>query len=203
MPKRVLEFEIILSRAMIFALRHAPEAWGIVLDGQGWTDVGNLIETIGLADSRLAFVRNRDLRQLARKQSSRFELQGTKIRALYGHSVSIDCGADEPPPEYLLHMTTSTAWASILREGLTPQRRLFVHLTTSRSYASLIGEKSKSDCLMVVVAAARAHMHGQRFWRANESIWLTERLSQEYLHLDLKSAENLGSHASGLLSNQQ
>ena len=48
MTRGTLEFESCLSRALAFALRHAPEAWGIELDCQGWTDVRALIETLGL-----------------------------------------------------------------------------------------------------------------------------------------------------------
>ena len=190
MTRSILEFESCLFKALVFALRHAPEVWGIELDHQGWTDVRTLIETLGLADSRLAFVHERDLKRLVRRQSFRFEWQDDRIRALYGHSVPFDPGPNERPPEYLLHVTAMAAWADILREGLTSQGRPFVHLTTDRSYANLVGQKHGADSVLVVVSAGAAHSLGQRFWRANESIWLTETLSPAHLCLESESIAN-------------
>lgn len=77
-----------LSRAVSQALRHAPWLYELELDEEGWAPVDQLLASLGEKGGAWESV-DRDAleRMLATATKRRHELDGDRIRALYGHSV--------------------------------------------------------------------------------------------------------------------
>ena len=69
---------------------------------------------------------------IGRSPKQRHEIDGSRIRALSGHSVPRHI-AKSPgePPAVLFHGTAASATAAILAEGLRPMRRQYVHLSVT------------------------------------------------------------------------
>jgi putative RNA 2'-phosphotransferase len=114
----------------------------------------------------------------------RYSIVGDWVRANYGHSTA-DRIAHTPmqPPDVLVHGTSTSAVASILREGLLPMQRQFVHLTPDRHLASTVAMRHGKACL-IRVDARGAHADGVIFYQANHTFWLVDRLEPRYLLLE-------------------
>lgn len=82
-----------LGRTMSHALRHAPEAYDLVLDCGGWTLVDDL--AAGIARALREPVTPADLEHVvAVSMKPRYERSGAWIRAAYGHTVPVRLDAE-------------------------------------------------------------------------------------------------------------
>lgn len=108
-----------VSKYLSKHLRHEPDRIGISLDAQGWVPVDELLR----ACARQGFALTRDELDhvVAANDKQRFALDGDRIRANQGHSVSVDLGLPAAePPAYLYHGTVARALEAIRAEGLRP-----------------------------------------------------------------------------------
>ena len=112
---------------------------------------------------------------IARSVKRRYEIEGTSIRALYGHSVpaKIEKVRATPPP-VLFHGTAATTADRILREGLRPMRRQYVHLSIEVDTARQVGRRKGPQPVILQVAAGLAAAAGVAFYRGNEMVWLAD-----------------------------
>ena len=114
---------VALSRTVSHALRHDPGAYGIALDPEGWVDVDELLAAIGRGKKSLAGATEQQLLDiLATSEKTRFEIQGGRVRARYGHSIEqkIKHTPVDEPPAILFHGTAVRNRASIEEKGLLP-----------------------------------------------------------------------------------
>ncbi|QJW85901.1 RNA 2'-phosphotransferase [Ramlibacter terrae] len=182
-----------VSRLLSKVLRHEPELIGVRLDAQGWADIDNLLLAIGrAASSPLAGKRLRGLpavnRQflqqvVAENDEGRFAVSsdGTRIRAVQGHSVRVDLGyAHEQPPKVLFHGTAAASLPSIERQGLVPGSRHAVHLSSARDAARAVGARHGRPVVLTVLAG-RMQQDGLAFAQATNGGWLTESVPPKYL----------------------
>jgi putative RNA 2'-phosphotransferase len=78
-----------LSKFLALILRHQPERFALALDDEGWASLSEVMEILkGLPNFRWA---NRSdvmhvVEQGAGDGKKRFQVEGSRIRALYGHS---------------------------------------------------------------------------------------------------------------------
>lgn len=112
----------------------------------------------------------------------RFEIEGDRIRALYGHSVTgrIAHGASRPP-RVLFHGTSPAALAGILAEGLRPMRRQYVHLSVDQRSAVAVGRRKSAQPVVLEVAAGKAYDDGVVFRPGNEAVWLADAVPPRFL----------------------
>ena len=159
------------------ALRHAPEAYGVTLDREGWADLTMLVEHLRLrARPRWKRLTETEVLELiAADPDERFECGDGRIRALYGHSIEgLTVGTIECPPAVLYHATSADLVANILRVGLRPMSRCHVHLTADRDYAHRLAEAKQEGWVLLAVAAREVSRMGMRLRRANRHVWLAE-----------------------------
>ena len=80
------------SKFLSLVLRHKPEEIGLVLDGQGWANIDELIEKAGRHG--MALTREVIARVVETSDKQRFAIDesGQRIRANQGHSVDVDLG---------------------------------------------------------------------------------------------------------------
>ncbi len=172
-----------LSRFTALILRHKPETVGIELDASGFVEV-NVLARAMAAQPGWEWVDEAALRALVLRDARRYELADTRIRARYGHSITIDApGTVVVPPEWLFHGTTSETLDSIRADGLRPQQRQFVHLSTTRQDALAVGSRHSADVVVVTVLARHAHAAGATFYRASPSIYLVRAVHPDYLQI--------------------
>lgn len=171
-----------ISKFLSYVLRHEPHAIGLTLDREGWADVDTLIRLVRTAGQELdraliqAVVANSDKKRFALSED------GKRIRAVQGHStqdVSIAYAARTPPP-VLYHGTATRFLASILAEGLRPGQRHHVHLSEKTDTATEVGRRYGEPVVLAIDAGAM-HYEGFAFFRADNGVWLTEKVPVRFL----------------------
>ena len=78
-----------LSKEVSYVLRHAPWKYGLVLDENGWVDVRELLEALRKNYKWVSIELDDLFRMIEESENKRHEIVGKKIRALYGHSTSL------------------------------------------------------------------------------------------------------------------
>ena len=173
-----------LTRMLSHALRHNPDAYFLDMDCEGWTAVEDVLLAVRCHKSHWRqFSRAQLLEVAATAFGNRFEIDGDRIRALYGHTVPfVETGIERIPPTVLFHGTSKQAYESIQQYGLKPMARKYVHLTTDYTYAIGVGDANDDgESICLEIAAQAAYKIGQRFWQANNHVWLTAAVATEFI----------------------
>jgi putative RNA 2'-phosphotransferase len=172
-----------LSKLVSHALRHEPKAYDLHLDEEGWTSIAALLNAIRRTGGPWADVTEDDLcEMIATAAKQRHEIDGSRIRALYGHSLPgrIEKKTAEPP-EYLFHGTSPRSWDAIRSQGLLPMSRQYVHLARDESTAALVGRRNAADPVILVIRARDAHDAGVRFRLGNDAVWLADAVPAKFI----------------------
>lgn len=170
-----------LSKFLSFVLRHQPASIGLTLSPQGWASIDDLIARSHAAGTR--FSREDLLHVVANNDKKRFSLSddGQRIRAAQGHSIEVELGlSPQEPPAVLFHGTATRFLASILSEGLKPGTRRQVHLSADEATAHRVGQRH-GEPVILRIEALRMHRRGFEFYRADNGVWLTDRIPPEFL----------------------
>jgi putative RNA 2'-phosphotransferase len=170
-----------LSKLMSLILRHQPDQFGVVLDGEGYTPLNDLLDAIRRTRPDVSIDDLRAVVERVEPRKQRYSIAGEDIRANYGHSLSgkiLHRAAH--PPDILLHGTAEASVGDILTVGLRPMSRQYVHLTEDRSLALKVGGRHGKPRL-ISVDAERAYREGVAFYVANRSFWLAEEVPAKYL----------------------
>ncbi len=178
-----------LSRLLALVLRHRPEEVGLTLDAGGFAPLEALAQALA-AQPGWAAVTAADVVAVAEADPRRYEVRDGMIRARYGHTVTVaQPGEPAYPPEWLYHGASLAAAAAMRSEGLLPQARQHVHLSTTPALAREIAQRHTPDADVVIVFARRAQAAGVEFRRAGPTVYLTARISPEFLLLPPGSPE--------------
>ncbi len=172
------------SRFLSYVLRHKPEAIGLVLDTEGWTDVAALIAGAANAGRQLDAVVIRAVVETNDKQRFALGEDGLRIRAVQGHSTPDVARAFEPrtPPRLLFHGTATRFLESIRAKGLVPGQRHHVHLSADAGTARLVGQRHGLPVLLTL-AAGTMHDEGFTFYQAENGVWLTTAVPSRFLEI--------------------
>ena len=182
-----------LGKFLALILRHQPERFALELDDEGWARLPEVMEILrGLPNFRWAT--RADVMALVEEGvgdgKRRFQVEGKRIRACYGHSIAQPIRYEScAPPPILYHGAAPDALETIRREGLEPMGRQYVHLAPAADTAigstelttSRVGARHAEPPVVVTVRAAEAHAAGVEFYRADEAVYLAKRVPVEFL----------------------
>lgn len=169
------------SRELSNALRHKPEALGLVLDKNGWASVSRVLDGLRVKGYALTPQQLQEL--VAANDKKRFSLSpdGLHIRANQGHTVTVDLGlTDKKPPPVLYHGTVADRLASIRRQGLLPMGRHAVHLSATRETALQVGSRRGRPVVLVIETYPLVR-DGAKFQVSANGVWLTETVPARYI----------------------
>jgi len=173
-----------LSKEISYALRHAPQEYGLHLDEQGWVSIDNLISALKKQE-RFKLVTENDIEKMIQtSEKKRHEICNGKIRALYGHSISekIIKKAIKLPDE-LYHGTAHRYVDSIFKIGLIPKDRQYVHLSQDADTAIIVGKRRDENPVILKIDSKQAWNDGIKFYLGNENIWLSDSIPVDYINL--------------------
>ena len=172
-----------LQRTILHALRHDPWKYGLDLDDEGWAPVEGLMSALRVVCFHWTSLHWRDVERALGTGADRFQVQDGRIRASYGHSISLTRPpAPTAPPESLFHGTGTEVLPEVFRHGLQPGGRQFVHLTSDAAYALQVSTM-KSYGIVLVVKASQAHAHGICFRKANHHVWLAKSVPAKFIEV--------------------
>lgn len=167
-----------LSSFMTKILRHNPHEFGILLNNEGYCELGDLLIAVK-SQNQWNFVTETDMKEIVKTcEKQRFELQDTKIRARYGHSYKKLEYKEMEPPENLIHGTNTKVKELILKEGLKTMGRQYVHLSESEHFATLAG-KRRGELVLLDIDTKKAKEKGVKFYYAGNEVWLAEYIPPE------------------------
>ncbi|MEL6152182.1 MAG: RNA 2'-phosphotransferase [Chloroflexota bacterium] len=173
-----------LSKFISMVLRHRADEFGVNLDNEGYTDIGELYAVVQKRYND-AYSYDDLIRVVTTPGSDnkmRFELTGYRVRARYGHNRRVQSVEYEPatPPEILYHGTVANALESIRDEGLTAQQRQYVHLSTTTERATSVGSR-RGKPILLTVRAKEAADNGVVFFHPEDEHYLAEHIPVDYI----------------------
>lgn len=174
------------SKTMSYALRHHPEEFGLELDADGSVAVSELLR--GLSEKKGQIYTEEDLNAaIEMPGKKRFIVEGSRIRAYYGHSIKKEVIRPEiEPPEFLYHATSRKALSAILEQGLSPMTRQHVHLASTKETALDAGRRRDPFPPLLIIRAHDAWRDGIRFFLGNEDIFLSDPIPPKYITVCLQ-----------------
>src|SRR5689334_6770622 len=170
-----------ITRSLAYMLRHQPEAFDLELDAQGYGDSERIVQAL---NERLGEpVTLADLEDAIHSgDRPRYEIVGTRVRALYGHSIDVEPGEPSRPPE-VLHVGISARDADrAMRYGLRGGRRRFLHLALTPDDAKEGGRRTGRDYVVITVYALDAWEEGINFYD-RKALFLAEQIPTEFLEI--------------------
>jgi putative RNA 2'-phosphotransferase len=166
-----------ISKTISQALRHTPSDYGLFLDENGYVEYDDLLEVLCLKGHKADIETIKQI--LDSSEKKRFEIVGTKIRALYGHSIqTIEyTKVTENFPEHLYHATEKTLVDLILKEGLKSMGRQYIHFSSNLNLAKEAAKRKTKDIIVFEIDLQTAIDDGIEFYNPSENIWLAKDLS--------------------------
>lgn len=170
------------SKFLSYVLRHEPHAIGLQLDSEGWAAIDQLIAGAATQGRVLDSALIAAVVQSNAKKRFALSADGQRIRAVQGHSTaSVNVQhVQQVPPEVLYHGTARRFLAPIQEKGLIAGARHHVHLAQEAGTAVEVGRRY-GEPVVLKVAARRMHEAGFVFYRAENGVWLTDRVPVEWI----------------------
>lgn len=175
------------SKYMSMLLRHKPEQGNLTLDSMGFVRIDDLLSAL---NKNLKFPTSRsDLENLVipsedPNQKTRFEIEGSYIRAGHGHSVPISDYEEIVPFEDPYHATPYRNVGIILAMGLKSMNRDKVHLSYDRDITVEAARRRSKNVALIRVSYKEAKSSGVKFYKsADERIVLSDDLPASCLSL--------------------
>ncbi|HKZ39379.1 MAG TPA: RNA 2'-phosphotransferase [Candidatus Hodarchaeales archaeon] len=190
-----------LSKYLTLILRHRPEAVGVTLDNQGWTDlsVEEFAEQVrtSSSDQRFSWVTVDDIEEVVLTDpKNRYEISSKeprRIRATYGHSVKLTGFLDtselpENVPSPVFYGCTNTELESLLKMGISTTNRQIVHLSIQKNDALAIARKKidysnpvREIPRIIAVDSRTAARSGIRFKVITPHVIVSDEIPPEFL----------------------
>lgn len=178
--------EISLSKLMTKLLRHTPEEYGLSLNSADGSCLVTELLSVIQAQPRWLSITEDDIKQVViHSEKQRFEIDGERIRARYGHShdkVTYDPGT---PPSILFHGTNCTALPLILKNGIRPMSRQYVHLSEGTHFATMAGSR-RGELVILSTDTVKAGVLGITFFYAGNEVWLAEYIPSSCCSIYMK-----------------
>ncbi|VVB88255.1 putative RNA 2'-phosphotransferase [uncultured archaeon] len=170
-----------LGRFVSGALRHFPDDLGLAMNQHGWVDVDVLCDAM---KTRYKWANKEKLFSIIESdEKGRYEIQGRKIRARYGHSVNVDLDYPENTLPELYYGASREEVDILLEKGIRPMKQRYVHLSTSVEKALEVAGIHTDDPVLILINAEEAQKNGVNMLSATESIVLSEVIPPQYLRL--------------------
>lgn len=167
-----------LSKLLALFLRHRPEEAGLQMDPYGFVPLEEMLKTV---QERYPEIVEADIRKLVEDTAPpRFQISERGIRALYGHSFSVEMdGAPTQAPELLYMGCLRKEVQGFRAEGIKPVDRYYVHLSLTRESAA---ERSHQpgEAWVIEVFAGQAQAGGLSFYQRGEVI-LTREIPPQFV----------------------
>jgi putative RNA 2'-phosphotransferase len=166
-----------ISKFLSLLLRHNPQTIGLKLDANGWADIDEIIEKSKNIELNQALIDE----VVAKNDKQRFVIKENKIRANQGHSIDVDLEFKAiTPPNMLYHGTATRFLDSIMKTGLTKQKRQHVHLSKEIATAIAVG-KRHGKVVLLEIETKKMFESGYKFYLSENGVWLTDVVPVEYI----------------------
>ncbi len=174
-----------LGRFISGVLRHFPDKFGLDMDKNGWVDFEKLVKIVG---RKYRWANRWVVKALIYSdKKGRYELNGDKIRARYGHSVDVVLSDMPEAEEDLLYYGTSEEESIRLLElGIKPVKQSYVHLSTTIEKSEEVARLRTDEPIILEIDARKAREDGIRLIKVNENIVLAKEIPPQYILREIR-----------------
>ncbi len=178
-----MKYLLKLGKEISYALRHAPEEYGLTMDNEGWVSIDQLITSLNKKNNWGIDID--DIFEIVvTSEKKRYEINKDRIRAYYGHSIQMKIKkVKQIPHEILYHGTAQKFVKSILKKGLLSQNRQYVHLSLDIETATKVGKRRGNEPVILIIDAIGAYRSGINFYHGNENVWLSDEIPAEFISI--------------------
>ena len=160
------------SKRISKALRHRPD---IPHDEKGWFLITDISKSTGLSEERILQICRTNTRYMLTED-------GSRVRAMHGHSIDVEYENLVEPPDILYHGTTDIAYKSIKECGsILPMGRKMVHLSTSAENAMVVAKKRKGQPVILYVDSISMYRDGFDFYESGDGVYLVDSVPIRYI----------------------
>lgn len=165
------------SKFLSLILRHKPEKANIILDGEGWASVKEILTNTDITLPELL-----EIVDTNEKKRFTFNQDKTLIQAAQGHSIAVDVKLKKTyPPSRLYHGSKTQFLASIKKYGLTKGTRNHVHLSMDETTAKDVASRRKGQSVLFTVDTQAMAADRFDFFLSENKVYLTEAVPAKYL----------------------
>ncbi len=174
-----------LGRFISGVLRHFPDKFDLEMDENGWVDFEKLIKIVR---RKYRWANRWIIKALIYSdKKGRYELNGNRIRARYGHSVNVELSDMPEAEEDLLYYGTSEEESTRLLElGIKPVKQCYVHLSTSIEKSEEVARLRTDEPIILEIDAKRAKRDGIRLIKVNKNIVLAKEIPPKYILREIR-----------------
>jgi putative RNA 2'-phosphotransferase len=176
-------FESVLSKRLSYILRHNPYRFNVSLDEEGWANLDCILDVLHYFPDFIDLKKEDLLCLISNQKKTRFQISENKIKATYGHTVSILKKNPIKPPNILYHGTSRKFVKSIKKFGLLKMKRQYVHLSIDLDTALETGKRKDSNPAIIKVDSKVAYNEGVLFYKGSDKVWLSENLLPHFLEM--------------------
>ncbi len=171
-----------VGRMMAGILRHFPERFELQMDGRGWVDLEQFVESIKRSRQNYArWLRTEHIQALVETdEKGRYQIDGGMVRATYAHSVDVNLDdLPEATADHLYFPVAEEELDMVLETGLRPSDRNMIHLSGSAEKAYSAGRVHMHDPIILSVDVGKANMGGNFIFRAGKAVYVTDAVEPE------------------------
>jgi putative RNA 2'-phosphotransferase len=174
------------SKLLSLILRHNPAKASLTLDESGWVSIEELLGGLNGIKQPMSRELLEEIVQNNDKKRFTISEDGLRIRAAQGHSVKVNLDLESVvPPNELYHGTATRFLDEILSKGLKPMSRRHVHLSADVLTATKVGQRH-GKVVILKIDALGLHASGQKFYQADNGVWLSGPIAPEWFELNNK-----------------
>ena len=172
-----------IGRTLAAILRHGK--FGLEMDAQGNVSLRDVMAKIRERNPRMNWLRSRHIEALVDTDpKGRYVISGGKIRATYGHTISLDIRLDcENIPDELFYPATQEEAELILESGIFPSDRAMVHLSLTYRDALRAGSVRTEDPVILVIDTGVCMELGSDIGRAARTVYLCKSVPADAIDI--------------------
>lgn len=171
-----------ISKFLSFILRHGPDKVGLELDSNGFADLNEVLKVLNHRFTNYKITKYTLEEIIEQSEKRRFEIENSKIRAFYGHSIDDKIVMKEAMdlPSFLYHGTNLKAYKGIKTEGLIRKKRQYVHLSENMETAIVVGKRISTNPIIVVIDIISARNEGIKFYTSGD-MYLADYIPPKFI----------------------
>ncbi len=184
-----------ITRSLAYMLRHQPEEFDLEVDEFGFAEMEDVVRALNerLGES----VDDEDVHTaVTAGDRQRYEIEGSRIRALYGHSIDVQPGEPSKPPQELFVGVSRGDADRAQRYGLRAGRRRFLHLALTPEDAIESGRRAAHDYAIITVHSVDAWEEGINFYD-RKSLFLSDPIPTDFLDVGEMRTDGFGEEDGG------
>lgn len=168
----------ILTKTLVYVLRHKPEDYGLVLDNEGFVSINDLIIAMNNKKKfERDIVKDEIINIVNTDYKERFEIKNEKIRAIYGHTNGIETIKEEnEPPEFLYYGVVEDDLIGIAKQGIKCKTGQYIHFSSDFETALQTAQRKKGRPVIFKILAQKAFKDKVKFYKITNKIWLCKDL---------------------------